>query len=41
MRWCGVPGASLATVNRNEIEASQFGLRDVAARLPVTAGSIF
>jgi len=41
LQWSGVPGASLATVHRNEIEAAHFGLRDAAARLPVTAGTIF
>lgn len=41
MQWAGVPGASLATIHGASAEAAQFGLRSVAARVPVTADTIF
>ena len=41
MRWAGVPGASLATLDGGAIVAAPFGMRNVAARLPVTASTIF
>ncbi len=41
MRWAGVPGASLATLSATSIDSASFGLRDVAARLPVTQATLF
>ncbi len=41
MQWAGVPGASLATIHGASVGAAQFGLRSVAARVPVTADTIF
>jgi CubicO group peptidase (beta-lactamase class C family) len=41
MRWAGVPGASLATVSVTSIDSASFGMRDVAAHLPVTAATLF
>lgn len=41
MRWSGVPGAAFARVHRSSIECTPTGLRDVAARLPVTTLTLF
>lgn len=40
-RWAIVPGVSLASIDGNAIVQAQSGLRDVAARLPVTPSTVF
>jgi CubicO group peptidase (beta-lactamase class C family) len=41
MRWSGVPGAAFARIDRSSIECTAAGLRNVAARLPVTTSTLF
>jgi CubicO group peptidase (beta-lactamase class C family) len=41
MRWAGVPGASLASVSSDAIQAKGFGMRSLATRSPVTSSTIF